>query len=68
MKTGLPWWLHGKESGQCKIHRFDPWCGKIPYATEQQSPRTATIEPVLYSLCSAATEATALSLCAAAGE
>ena len=33
---GLPWWLSGKESAhQCRRHRFDPWFGKIPQATEQ---------------------------------
>ena len=36
---GLPWWLSGKESAcQCRIHRFNPWSGKIPHAVEQLSP------------------------------
>ena len=26
----FPWWLKGEESScQCRIHRFDPWVGKI---------------------------------------
>ena len=30
-KTGLPWWLSGKESAcQCKICGFNPWVGNIP--------------------------------------
>ena len=28
-------------------HRFKPWSGKIPHATEQLSPCTTTTEPVL---------------------
>ena len=28
-------------------HRFDPWSGKIPHATEQLSPSATTTEPVL---------------------
>ena len=33
---GLPWWLSGKESAcQCRRHRFDPWSGRIPHASEQ---------------------------------
>ena len=37
-KFGLPLWLSGKESTcQCRRHRFDPWSGKIPRATEQLS-------------------------------
>jgi len=32
-KSGLSWWLSGKESAsQCRRHRFDPWSGKIPHA------------------------------------
>ena len=32
MSLGLPWWLSGKESAcKCRIHRFDPWVGKIPW-------------------------------------
>ena len=46
----LPWWLSGKESTcQCRRHRFDPWSGEIPHATEQLSPWAATTEPVLTS-------------------
>ena len=45
---GLTWWLSGKESAcQCRRHRFDPWSGKIPRASEQLSPCTT-----LLSLCS----------------
>ena len=43
---GLPWWLSGKESAcQCRRHRFDPWSGKIPHATEQLSLWATTVEP-----------------------
>ena len=45
---GLPWWLNGEETVcQCRRHRLDPWYWKIPHATEQLSPGTTTIEPVL---------------------
>ena len=55
---GLPWWLSGKESAcQCRRHVIDPWTGKIPHATEQLSPCTATAEPVLWSLGATAAEA-----------
>ena len=34
-KTGLSWWLSGKESFfQCRRHRFEPWSGRIPRASE----------------------------------
>ena len=50
-RTGLPWWLSGKESAwQCRKHGFEPCSGKIPHTTEQLSPCTTTIEPVLLSL------------------
>ena len=50
--TGLPWWLSGKESAcQCRKHKFDPWSGKIPHASEQVSH-----VPQLPSLCSGAQE------------
>ena len=43
-KTGLPWWLSGKESAcQCKRHGFDPWTRKIPRAMEQLSLCTAMV-------------------------
>ena len=42
-----PWWLSSKEpTCQSRGHRFDPWSGKRPPATEQQS-RGASTEPVL---------------------
>ena len=45
---GLPWWHSGQESAcQCRGHRFNPWSGKIPHATEQLSPCATTTEPVL---------------------
>ena len=45
---GLPWWLGGKESTcQCRRHRFHPWTGKIPRASEQLNLCTTTIKPVL---------------------
>ena len=32
---GLPWWLSGKESAyQCRRRGFDPWTGRIPYASK----------------------------------
>ena len=35
--SGLPWWLSGKESAcQCRIHRFYPWVGKIPWRRKWQ--------------------------------
>ena len=54
-------WLSGKESAcQCRRHRFAPWSGRIPHATEHLSSCTATagsrsylrlcaLEPVLSS-------------------
>ena len=45
-------------------HRFDPWSGKIPRAMEQLSPRTATADPVLWSLRAEATEACVCRACA----
>ena len=54
---GLPWWLSGKESScQCRRHRFNPWFGKTPQATEQLSQCVTTTEPVLWSRRAAATE------------
>ena len=41
----LPWWHSGLECGE---HRFNPWSGKIPHATEQRSLYTTTAEPVCY--------------------
>ena len=32
---------------QCRGHRFDPWSGKIPHATEQLSLCTTTTKPAL---------------------
>ena len=47
---GLPWWSSGWESTcQCRGHGFDPWCWKIPRASEQQSSCAATAEPALQS-------------------
>ena len=46
----LAWWLSGKESAcQSRRHRFDPWSGKIPHASEQLSPSATVIGPVLWS-------------------
>ena len=43
---GLPWWRSGWESTcQCRGHRFEPWSGKIPHATERLSPWATTAEP-----------------------
>ena len=43
---GLAWWRSGKESScKCSGHRFDPWFGKIPHASEQLSPCATTTEP-----------------------
>jgi len=30
-------------------HRFDPWSGKIPHATEQINPCATTSEPEFYN-------------------
>ena len=57
--------LSGEEStSHCRRHRFDPCSGKIPHVTEQLSPCTAAVEPVLWNLlatdcepCPATTEA-----------
>ena len=41
----FPWWSSGQESAcQCRGHRFNPWCGKIPHAEEQLSPSATTTE------------------------
>ena len=46
--SGLPLRLSSKESTcQYRRHRFSPWSGKIPYAMEQLSSCTTTIEPLL---------------------
>ena len=48
---GRPWWLSDTEpTSQCRRRRFDPRSGNIPHATEQLSPCTTTIAPVLQSL------------------
>ena len=46
--SGLPWWLHGKES-TCQWRRrgFDPRSGKIPHAEDELSPCATTIDSVL---------------------
>ena len=56
-QIGLPWWLSGKESSCRWRHGFDPWSRKIPYAVEQLSLCTTTIEPALWSPGTANTEA-----------
>ena len=74
---GFPRCLSGKEfTCQCRRHRFHPWSGRIPCASEQLSSYAATIEPVLYSLEATTPEPTYLdywslltySLCSAARE
>ena len=48
---GLPWRLSSKEPAcQCRRHRYDPWSGRTPHATEQRSPGATSTEPVLESL------------------
>ena len=53
-EQGLPWWYSSEESVlQCRVHRFDPWSGKIPDASEPLSLRTRlqgthTLEPGLH--------------------
>ena len=43
--SGLPWWLHSKESAcQWRSHMFHPWYGKIPHAARQLSLCTITTE------------------------
>ena len=42
---GASWWLSGKEpTHHCRRHRFNPWFGKIPHATEQLSLYARTTE------------------------
>ena len=60
LAKGLPWWLGGKEFAcQCRRHRFNPWSGKIPHASERLSTRATTVEPVLWSPGAATTKALA---------
>ena len=36
-RSGLPWWLSGKESThQCKRRGFNPWVGEIPWRRKWQ--------------------------------
>ena len=43
---GLPCWHSGWESAcLCRGHGFEPWSGRIPYATEQLGPWATTTEP-----------------------
>ena len=43
--TRLPSWSSCYESAcQCRGHELDPWSGKIPHATGQLGPSTATTE------------------------
>ena len=57
-RTGLPWWLSGKELAcQGRRHSFNPWSGKMPHAMEQQGLSTTAIETVLYSLGATTAEA-----------
>ena len=37
----------GESACQCRGHRFEPWSGKIPHATEQLSSCATTTEPAL---------------------
>ena len=54
----FPWWLTGKESTcQCRKHGLDTLSRKIPHTTEQLRPCATTIEPALWSLGTATTEA-----------
>ena len=72
----LPWQISGEESVcQCRRHRFDPWLGKIPHATEQLGPCAITSlysraqEPQLLSQGATTIEACIPeSLCSATGE
>ena len=49
---GIPWWSSGWESAcQCRGHRFNPWSGKIPHATEQQSLWATITEACLPRVC-----------------
>ena len=46
LMAGLPWWHSGWESAcQCRGHGFEPWCGRIPHATEQLGLWATTTEP-----------------------
>ena len=56
---GRPWWFSSEESlCQCRRHRFDPWCRKIPRASDQLSPCATTIKPALWNRGAATTEST----------
>ena len=55
---GLPWWHSGLESAcQCRGHRFEPWSGRIPHATEQGAREPQLLSLHVWSLCSATGEA-----------
>ena len=57
----FPQWSTGKESTfQCSRHGFDPWSGKIPYATGQLSPCATATEVHAPRACSATRKATAV--------
>ena len=66
METGHPWWHSGEESTcQYTGHKFDPWSGKTPYATEQLSLcARATELPSSHQAHAATTEARAPGACA----
>ena len=34
--VGLPWWLSGEESCQCRRYGFNPWVGKTPWRRKWQ--------------------------------
>ena len=60
----LLWPSRSESACQCRRYSFDPWCRKIPHATEQLSLCTTTTEPKRESPwtkttepCAAATEA-----------
>ena len=45
-QMALSWWSIGQESVfRCREHGLDPCSGKIPHATGQLSPCTASAEP-----------------------
>ena len=47
LEEGLPCGCGKESTHQCRRLKCDPWSRKIPDATEQLSPFTTTVEPVL---------------------
>ena len=46
---GLPWWLRGKRTWQCRRHRFDLWTGKIPWRKTWQPTNALYVQALAYA-------------------